>query len=306
MLITTTLHATAPEGGTAVALGFFDGIHRGHTRVIAKAVEQARERGLVPCVFTFSAPAGGSPKPVGELIQTEAVKRYILEQMGVEQMFCPAFEAFRGLSPEEFVRDILAGSFHARVVTCGENFRFGKNAAGTVETLRRLGEQYGIAVEVLPLERENGEIISSTMIRAALRDGDIEQANRLLGHPFTLIAPVVHGRELGRQWNYPTANQQFPPEQIIPKNGVYGTIAVCDGVRYVGSTNVGIKPTVGGRTVLSETFLVGYEGDLYGKELTVEFYRFLRGEKKFPSTEDLRAAIEENTRQAVALCEKYR
>ena len=158
----------------------------------------------------------------------------------------------------------------------------------------------------MPLERENGEVISSTLIRKALRDGEIETANRLLGHPYTLIAPVVHGRGLGRQWNYPTANQYFPDEQIIPQNGVYATIAVCDGKRYVGSTNVGKKPTVGGQTVLSETFLVDYKGDLYGKNLIVEFYHFVRGEKKFGSLEELRAAIEDSTRKSVELCEKYR
>ena len=305
MILSDTLSTNLPETPTAVALGFFDGIHRGHTKVIAAAVKAAQEENLLPCVFTFTAPWGGSPKPVGELIQTEEVKRYILGRMGVQQMFCPPFDEFRDLSPEEFVRDILAGRFRAKVVSCGENFHFGKNASGDVELLCRLGEQYGIRVLAVPLERENGEVISSTLVRRALRAGDMETANRLLGHPFTLIAPVEHGRGLGRQWNYPTANQYFPPEQIIPQTGVYATIAVCDGKRYVGSTNVGTKPTVGGKTMLSETFLVGYEGDLYGKELVVEFYSFLRGEKKFGSIEELRAAIEGSTQKAVELCEKY-
>lgn len=306
MILSDTLSAHLPERPTAVALGFFDGIHRGHTKVISAAVQAARQQGLIPCVFTFSPPGKGGPKPVGELIQTDEVKQYILERMGVRQIFRPPFEEFRDLTPEEFVRKVLAERFQARVVACGENFHFGRNAAGNAELLCQLGQEYGIEIIVVPLERENGEVISSTLIRKALRDGEIETANRLLGHPYTLIAPVVHGRGLGRQWNYPTANQYFPDEQIIPQNGVYATIAVCDGKRYVGSTNVGKKPTVGGQTVLSETFLVDYKGDLYGKNLVVEFYHFVRGEKKFGSLEELRAAIEDSTRKSVELCEKYR
>ena len=305
MILSDTLSAHLPENPTAVALGFFDGIHRGHTKVISAVVQAADQQGLTPCVFTFSS-GKGSPKPVGDLIQTDEVKQYILERMGVQQIFRPPFEEFRDFTPEEFVRTVLADRFKARVVACGENFRFGKFAAGDAELLCRLGREYGIEVIVLPLEREKGEIISSTLIRKTLREGDIEAANRLLGHPFTLIAPVVHGRGLGRQWNYPTANQYFPDEQIIPQNGVYATIAVCDGKRYVGSTNVGKKPTVGGDTVLREPFLGDYEGDLYGKKLVVEFYHFVRGEKKFGSLEELRQAIEDSTRKSVELCEKYR
>ncbi|MBS4784811.1 MAG: riboflavin biosynthesis protein RibF [Clostridiales bacterium] len=305
MIVSDTLRDNLPLADTVVALGFFDGIHRGHTRVIGGAVEYGVAHGLTPCVFTFSAPQGDSPKPAGELIQTETVKRYLLEQMGVDYVFCPAFEEFRGLTPEEFVQDVLVGRFRARMVFCGENFHFGRNAAGTVETLTVLGRQYGLEVTALPLERENGEVISSTAIRRALKAGEIELADRMLGHPFTLIAPVVHGRELGRQWNYPTANQNFPPEQIIPRNGVYATVAVVDGRRYAGSTNVGSKPTVDGGSVLSETFLVGYDGDLYGRELVVEFHHFIRGEKKFDSIAELRRAIAENTETALQLCEKY-
>ena len=174
-----------------------------------------------------------------------------------------------------------------------------------METLVQLGRAYGLEVIALPLERENGEVISSTSIRQALKAGEIERANRMLGHPFTLIAPVVHGRQLGRQWNYPTANQNFPPEQIILKKGVYATVATCGGRRYASSTNVGCKPTVDGSSVLSETFLIGYDGDLYGQELVVEFYHFIRGEKKFDSTDELRRAITDNTETARQLCAEY-
>ena len=160
MILSDTLSAHLPEEPTAVALGFFDGIHRGHTKVISAAVQAARQQGLTPCVFTFSPPGKGGPKPVGELIQTDEVKQYILERMGVRQIFCPSFEEFRDFSPEEFVRTVLAQRFKARVVACGENFHFGKNAAGDAGLLCRLGREYGIEVIVVPLERENGEIIS--------------------------------------------------------------------------------------------------------------------------------------------------
>lgn len=281
MILSDTLSAHLPENPTAVALGFFDGIHRGHTKVISAVVQAADQQGLTPCVFTFSS-GKGSPKPVGDLIQTDEVKQYILERMGVQQIFRPPFEEFRDFTPEEFVRTVLVDRFKARVVACGENFRFGKFAAGRC----RLSAGWAgntARGDCTAAGAEKGEIISSTLIRKTPREGRHRSGHRLLGHPFTLIAPVVHGRGLGRQWNYPTANQYFPDEQIIPQNGVYATIAVCDGKRYVGSTNVGKKPTVGGDTVLSETFLVDYEGDLYGKKLVVEFYHFVRGEKKFGS-----------------------
>lgn len=164
MILSDTLSAHLPERPTAVALGFFDGIHRGHTKVISAAVQAARQQGLIPCVFTFSPPGKGGPKPVGELIQTDEVKQYILERMGVRQIFRPPFEEFRDLTPEEFVRKVLAERFQARVVACGENFHFGRNAAGNAELLCQLGQEYGIEVIVVPLERENGEVISSTLI----------------------------------------------------------------------------------------------------------------------------------------------
>ena len=273
LILSDTLSAHLPERPTAVALGFFDGIHRGHTKVISAAVQAARQQGLIPCVFTFSpAGKGRPPKPVGELIQTDEVKQYILERMGVRQIFRPPFEEFRDLTPEEFVRKVLAERFQARV--CGLRGELPLWQECRRQCRTALPARAGVWHRSHRCAAGAGEweVISSTLIRKALRDGEIETANRLLGHPYTLIAPVVHGRGLGRQWNYPTANQYFPDEQIIPQNGVYATIAVCDGKRYVGSTNVGKKPTVGGQTVLSETFLVDYKGDLYGKNLIVEFY----------------------------------
>ena len=141
LILSDTLSAHLPERPTAVALGFFDGIHRGHNKVISAAVQAARQQGLIPCVFTFSPPGKGGPKPVGELIQTDEVKQYILERMGVRQIFRPPFEEFRDLTPEEFVRKVLAERFQARVVACGENFHFGKNAAGNAELLCQLGQE---------------------------------------------------------------------------------------------------------------------------------------------------------------------
>lgn len=219
MILSDTLSAHLPERPTAVALGFFDGIHRGHTKVISAAVQAARQQGLIPCVFTFSPPGKGGPKPVGELIQTDEVKQYILERMGVRQIFRPPFEEFRDLTPEEFVRKVLAERFQARVVACGENFHFGKNAAGNAKLLCQLGQEYGIEVIVVPLERENGEVISSTLIRKALRDGEIETANRLLGHPYTLIAPVVHGRGLAGSGTIPPPTSISRMSRSFPRTG---------------------------------------------------------------------------------------
>lgn len=302
MITARSLLETLPEGPTAVAMGFFDGIHRGHTKVIEKAVRAGAAHGLTPCVFTFSAPQKGGPKPVNALIQTPEVKSRILEQMGVAYMLCPPFSEFKDLTPEEFARQVLVQRFHAKLVTCGENFHFGRGASAGVEELKALGVRYGFAVEVLPLELEDGEPISSTRIREALRQGDVKKAADMLGHPYTIIAPVCHGRQLGRTLDYPTANQELPTEQILPRSGVYAALAYVDGKAYVGATNVGSKPTVGGDHILVETHLMGYEGDLYGHMLTVELYEFIRPELKFHSLEELKDAICRDADTARRIC----
>jgi riboflavin kinase/FMN adenylyltransferase len=176
------------------------------------------------------------------------------------------------------------------MVSCGENFRFGKGAAGDTAALRHLcGDSP--AVEVLPLVILDGAPISSSQIRAAIRAGEMERANRLLGRRFTIDFEVVHGRQLGRTLGTPTINQPFPEGFVEPKFGVYATLATAQGREYAAVTNVGVKPTVGSDRVLAETYIHGFSGDLYGQSVRVSFLRFLRPERKFEGIEALREQI---------------
>lgn len=306
MMTTESLEGRLPAGPSAIALGLFDGVHRGHQAVIQRAVSQ-REKGLTPCVFTFTT-QGGVPASKRDFsqLQTEAQKEKTLEQLGVEWVITPDFSRFRGMSPKDFVHDILVKKLNARFIACGEDFHFGKDAAGSARDLQEICAPLGIQVELVPPVLEAGEPISSTRIRRALRAGEAEEAYRLLGRPYAIEGEVVHGRQLGRAMGCPTTNQRFPVGITVPKFGVYAVVVTLpDGSRYTGAANVGVKPTVGSEEVLCETLLNQFSGDLYGKSLTVEFYHFIRGERKFPSLEELFDTIRENAREAQELCQKY-
>ena len=306
MTVANNLTDHLPTGDTAIALGFFDGIHLGHQAVISAAVAQ-RRRGLIPCAFTFTVSGGVPTAKQGQgFLQTEEAKEKILASMGVEYVFCPDFSVFRDLSPREFVDQILVEKYRAKEIFCGENFHFGKGAAGDVASLTRLCAAHGVGVTPIPVVMDEGEPISSTRIRRCIAQGDLPTANRLLGYPYTLRSEVIHGRQLGRRIDCPTTNQRFPKGQLIPKNGVYATVIQVGKDRYIGATNVGRKPTVGSDEVLAETYILDFDRQIYGEVIQVEFYCFLRGERKFASLEELSATIQANARQAEELCQKYR
>lgn len=277
----------APEAPRAVALGFFDGIHLGHRAVLQRTLEEAGEA-YIPAAFTFDT----LPKvePTGRLMDDTDTDAQ-LERLGLAELIVAPFEALRDLSPEAFVRNVLCEALGARVVVCGYNYRFGKNGAGDAQQLMTLGAQCGMQVTVLPPVLADGEPISSTRIRAAVQRGDLLTANRLLGHPFTIHAPVIGGQQLGRTLGTPTINQPLSPKLVLPAFGVYASaVQVAGGVTY-GVTNIGVKPTVGGTAPLAETWIPAFEGDLYGQEVPVTPVQFLRPEQRFPSVEALREQI---------------
>ena len=287
MLVTQDL--TTPRGyASAVALGFFDGVHTGHRAVIGAAVEAARAGGLVPCVFTFD-PSGGVPASKGDLtlLQTEGQKEEIFRALGVEEAVCPPFSAFRAMSPESFVRDFLCGVLGARVIACGFNYHFGKGGSAGVEELSALAAPLGVRVEAVPAVLWAGEPVSSTRIRAAIREGRVEDAAGRLGAPFTMELPVVHGKRLARTQSWPTINQVFPDGFTIPRRGVYYTRVFLDGKEWAGVTNVGVKPTLHETNLTMETYILDYRGDLYGRTVPVALMKFLRPEMQFPSVQAL-------------------
>ena len=284
---------TAPRSRpSAVALGFFDGVHMGHRAVVSAAVGAARREGLCPRVFTFS-PDGLAPasKSGLTLLQTEEQKDALLAEMGVEEVVCPRFADFCSMTPEGFVRGFLRDVLRAKALFCGFNYHFGKGGCAGVEELRALCAPEGIRVEVLPPVLWRGEVVSSTRIRRAIREGRAEDAAAMLEGPFTLTAPVVHGKGLARTLSWPTINQLFPPDFTIPRHGVYHSHVLAGGRVWDGVTNVGIKPTLHEKNLTMETYILDYEGDLYGQAVSVSLLRFLRPEERFDSVEALSQRI---------------
>lgn len=281
---------------TAVALGYFDGLHLGHQVVIAAAVAQ---QDLKPAVFTFNCdttlPKFRSPE---DIISFEN-KCELLSEMGVEYVYAPDFAEVCTLTDEDFVRKILHETLNAGYACCGRNFRFGLGGHGTPEILEAVGEKYGIRVEIIEDVCHDGEMISSSHIRELIRMGEIEAANRLLGYEWQFKMPVVHGNELGRTLNYPTINQILPETNIMPRFGVYGSFVHFHGEHYRGITNIGIRPTIeNSRGVICETHILDFDGDLYGENVTVALYRFIRPERKFSNINELKAQIEHDVKTA--------
>ena len=284
---------------TAVALGYFDGLHLGHVGVISAALSQ---QGLKPAVFTFNCDTT-LPKFRGpeDIISFEN-KCELMERLGVQYIYAPDFAEVCTLTDEEFVKNILIDRLNAGYACCGRNFRFGKGGSGTPERLAEIGAKYGMRAGVVPDVCLDGQIISSTRIREHIRRGEIEQANRLLGYDLWYRLPVVRGNEIGRTINFPTINQIIPDTNIIPRHGVYKSYVEIDGKQYHGVTNIGIKPTVvrhDGTGTVMETHIIGYSGDLYGQNIAVALVRFIRPEVKFPGLEELKQQIARDKENAM-------
>ena len=275
------------------ALGFFDGVHLGHGALLNTCRHMADSLGCKAGAVTFTQhPASlisGKPTP---LINTLEDRRYRMDTV-VELPFDETLMKM----PWQLFLEMLLKRYHASGLVCGYDFRFGHLGEGNAEVLRKVCEEKGIPCEIVPEQRLDGIAVSSTHIRSLLETGQMEQAVRFLGHPHILTGTVVPGQHLGRTLGIPTANLVLPEGLAEPKYGVYACRAAVDGQSFLAVTNVGTRPTVGGRTVTVEPWLLDFSGDLYGKELTVSFYSYLRPEIKFPSLAALQAEIQKNARQ---------
>ena len=284
---------------TAVALGFFDGLHLGHRAVIDRAVAEAGDT-LVPAAFTFSIGQDAPRKKKGAAaLSTPEEKLELLRQAGVVRVENPDFASFQGMTPEEFVGDFLAGQMGAKVLCCGSDFRFGKGAAAGVEELKQIAQPLGMQICVVPAVELDGAPVSSSRIREAIRLGRLEEAARLLGRPYSFASAVVQGKHLGRKLGFPTANQPLPQGRCMPPAAVYAAwIQTPDGLWRMGVCNIGAQPTVEGNTPLAETYILDYTGDLYGQVLRLAPWHKLRDIEKFESVEELRRAVLCNADQA--------
>lgn len=285
---------------TAVALGYFDGLHLGHMGVIGAAMAQKE---LAPAVFTFNCDTT-LPKFRGpeDIISFEN-KRELMERIGVKYLFAPDYAEVCTLTDEEFVKSILIDRLNAGFACCGRSFRFGKGGCGTPERLAEIGAKYGMRTEIVQDVCLDGQVISSTRIREHIRRGEIEQANRLLGYELWYRLPVVRGNEIGRTISFPTINQVIPDTNIIPKYGVYKSIVEVGGKQYKGVTNIGVKPTVqhrnDGTGAVMETHIIGFDGDLYGQNIAVALVRYIRPEVRFSGLEELKQQISRDKENAL-------
>lgn len=290
------------------AMGMFDGLHLGHAGVIAAAVEGAARDGGIPAVLTFRTHPLARVRPESvpaAIMAVEAEKFALMEELGVRMVLNLEFSSrLASMSPEEFIGE-LCSSCRVAEIAVGEDWHFGRGRAGNVETLRLLAGRCGFRVTAVPPILRDGERVSSTRIREAVRAADFSQASAMLGRPYRWKGQVVHGRQLGRQLNYPTANMK-PGSGVQPPHGVYAVRARVNGSEYGGVANLGVRPTVEehGGELLLETHLFGQPGDIYGREMEVEPVRFLRPEAKFPSLEELKSQLARDAANAAEVLER--
>jgi len=283
----------------ALALGTFDGVHIGHRAVIDRAVEVARERGFTSAAVTFDRHplAVIDPARVPRLLTSLDEKIRLVGELGPDEFIVLPFdERLAALTPAAFCADLLARTLRARAVVVGENFSFGAGGAGDAALLRACGAEHGYEVEIVELVTEHGATISSTRIRRLLHDGALEEVREILGRPPSATGKVVHGDKRGRMLGVPTANVDVEAGTIFPGRGVYAARVLVGGRWYRAAVNIGHNPTFQSREaptthVTVEAFLLGFDGDIYDREIRLDFLHRIRAEKRFDGPPELVAQM---------------
>jgi riboflavin kinase/FMN adenylyltransferase len=290
-----------------LALGNFDGLHRGHLKIIERVRRGAAEHGGTPMAMTFDPhpPRVLRPDKAPKLLMTKSQRLESLHSAGIS---CVAVVRFtRELSewdPEMFIRTVLVDWLRVSEVWVGANFLFGHGRSGNFTVLRTLGQHYGFRADKIDPVRYKDFVVSSTRIRRLVSEGRVDEAGALLGHPYFVDGTVVAGRRRGREIGFPTANLQTANE-LIPPHGVYATTTTIDGVVHAGITNVGVRPTFGEGELTVETHLLTYSGDLYGRSVRLGFVQRIRDERQFPDVDALREQIEADRRTADRLFSRF-
>lgn len=291
---------------TVCALGCFDGVHLGHTYIINEAKRVAASLSVPTAVWSFREPPRNYfAKDKVKLLTTPTEKRLAMSKLGVDIFISISFKKeIASLSAREFFEDILIGKLNVRHIVCGFNYRFGKGGDGNAKVLESLCAERGIGLSVVPEVTLGNITVSSSEIRRALAQGNAAGAAELLGKPYSLYAKVIDGKHLGRTLGFPTVNQEFSNKKLLPRNGVYVSRVHIGHRTFYGITNVGLRPTVEGTTPCAETNIFEFEGDLYGRTLTVELLSFLRPEQKFSSVDELSIQVHKDIDEAKALIKK--
>jgi riboflavin kinase/FMN adenylyltransferase len=284
-------------------VGKFESIHAGHRLLIRETVRLGRLHGLPSVAVSFDPHPGRLlHDPAYQTLLTSEERAWVLKGLGLDLVAEYPFDAgFMNLSPEDFCA-LLKKDWQMRAVVLGEGYRFGRQRSGSEETLRRLPDVEAVVLK--PSFSENKKI-STSDIRALLEQGSVDEANRLLGYPFFIMGEVVHGRHLGQALGFPTANIIPPLDKFLPLDGVYASCLHIGGQIYNSVTNVGTKPTVNDKPEKTvETYIIGFDGDLYGEGIRVDFLRFIRPERRFDNVEMLRRQIAEDVGKAVVIYKK--
>jgi riboflavin kinase/FMN adenylyltransferase len=283
-----------------LALGNFDGLHRGHLKIIERVKRAAAEHGGTPMAMTFDPhpPRVVRPDKAPPLLMTKAQRLEALERAGIACVAVVRFtHELSEWAPEQFVRTVLADWLRVSEVWVGANFLFGHGRSGNFSLLRTLGQQYGFRADKIDPVRYKDFVVSSTRIRRLVAEARMDEAGALLGHPYFLDGTIVEGRKRGQTIGFPTANM-LTENELIPPHGVYATTMTIDGIVHAGVTNIGVRPTFDESETTIETHLLRYSGDLYGRRVRLSFVQRLRDERRFESVDALRAQIDADRRRA--------
>lgn len=280
---------------TAITLGKFDGLHRGHLKLVER-VQAYAGKDVKSVVFSFDMLPFFQEKGLNKKnLMTSEEKNFFLEGKVDYLVECPFVESVYTMEAEDFIRDILIGKFHAKYVVVGTDFHFGHKKRGDIHMLKQYEEVYGYHLDVIEKERYGEREISSTFIKEEMKKGNMELVETLLGRPYFIAGSVKHGKALGRKLGFPTMNIFPAKEKMLPPNGVYICNVFSEGNEYMGIGNVGCRPTVSDDHITNiEAFLFNYEGQAYGQQIEVRLRKFVREERKFDSVEELQKRVNQD------------
>jgi riboflavin kinase/FMN adenylyltransferase len=303
MEIEQQLANITPQGETLLTVGVFDGVHAGHRHLLKQLQRQAANRDLLSGVVTFNPHPQSVLHPDDQLPWLSSLEDRVttFRQLGLNIVAVLTFtDKVAQLSARDFL-SLLKKYLKMRGILVGPDFVLGRAGEGNISVLRTLGNEMKFTVKVIPPYTINGEIVSSTLIRQALIQGDMRRVERLMSRRFYLRGKVITSDKRGRALGFPTANLDTEPRQALPGNGIYATITQVNGKRFLSATNVGTRPTFGPGEKTVETHLLDYQGDLYGKEIKVEFVQKVRDEQRFPSAEELRTQMRQDVQEVHAI-----
>ncbi|MDX2127560.1 MAG: bifunctional riboflavin kinase/FAD synthetase [Chloroherpetonaceae bacterium] len=302
-------HTLQKKSKCVLTLGSYDGVHLGHREIIEEVIREAREKSLKSVLITFDPHPRLvlAPESRPKILTTLSEKLAHFESLGLDEIVVIRFtREFSRMRADEFVRKVLIDELQIAGVVIGYDHGFGKDRMGTIETLKKLSLEHGFFVSMVEEQNLDGEHVSSSSIRKALESGDLRIANRMLKSPYCLSGLVIEGNKLGRRIGFPTANLSLLPEKLIPKTGVYFAETTVLGKKYAAAMNIGFRPSVTSVSELRvEAHMIGYEGDLYGKELSFNLLERIRDEQKFPTIDALKDQIQKDIKAILEYSDEY-